>query len=151
MNLTAILSADRVVSGTAANSKKKALEALSHLLSSAVPGLNQAEVFSSLTTRERLGSTGLGHGVGIPHGRITGIKDSIAAFVRLKHSVDYDANDGDPVDLVFGLLVPQGAGKEDLAHLSEMAELFSDSEFCNQLRAAQDSTVLYELLCASAR
>ena len=146
MKLTEILSAERVVSGTAVTSKKKALEELSNLLATGAANLGQHEVFNSLTSREKLGSTGLGHGVSIPHGRVAGVDRSVGAFMRLKHPVDYDSHDGNPVDLIFGLLVPQTATEAHLKHLAAVAEMFSDDAFCAKLRAAQDNASLYALL-----
>lgn len=148
MKLTEILSADRVVSGAAANSKKKALEELSDLLGSGSESVSAADVFSSLTGREKLGSTGLGHGVAIPHGRINGISRSVGAFMRLKQPVDYEAHDGNPVDLVFGLLVPQEATDEHLQHLASVAEIFSDDAFCEKLRQTESSADLHKLLAS---
>lgn len=150
MKLTEILSADRVVSGTAVTSKKKAVEELSNLLAAGAANLGSHEVFSSLTGREKLGSTGLGHGVAIPHGRVAGIERSVGAFMRLKHPVDYDAHDGNPVDLIFGLLVPQQATEAHLKHLAAVAEMFSDDAFCAKLRAAGDNATLFSLLSGYA-
>ena len=146
MKLTEILSAERVVSGTAVTSKKKALEELSNLLASGAANLGSHEVFNSLTSREKLGSTGLGHGVAIPHGRVAGVDRSVGAFMRLKHPVDYDSHDGNPVDLIFGLLVPQTATEAHLQQLAAVAEMFSDDAFCAKLRGAQDNASLYALL-----
>lgn len=146
MKLSEILSADRVSSGTPVTSKKKALEELSNLLAKGAATLTPAEVFNSLTGREKLGSTGLGHGVAIPHGRMAGVETSIGAFMRLKHPVDYDSHDGNAVDLVFGLLVPQQATEAHLKHLAAIAEMFSDEAFCARLRAAGDDKTLYGLL-----
>jgi len=146
MKLTEILSADRVVSGLAVTSKKKALEELATLLAAGASNLSGADVFNSLTSREKLGSTGLGHGVAIPHGRVNGAERSIGAFMRLKSAVDYDSHDGNPVDLVFGLLVPQQASEAHLKHLAAVAEMFSDDAFCAKLRAAGDSASLHGLL-----
>jgi len=146
MKLSEILGADRVLSGTSVTSKKKALEELSALLSKGAASLASADVFNSLTGREKLGSTGLGHGVAIPHGRMAGVEASVGAFMRLKHAVDYDSHDGNPVDLVFGLLVPQAATEAHLKHLAAIAEMFSDEEFCAKLRAAGDDRALYSLL-----
>src|SRR5690606_38825765 len=118
--------------GQTFTSKKKALEELANLLARGVPGVQPSDILTSLSTREKLGSTGLGHGVAIPHGRIAGVSQSVGAFMRLKHPLDYDAHDGQPVDLVFGLLVPQGATETHLKHLAAIAEMFSDSTFCQQ-------------------
>jgi PTS system nitrogen regulatory IIA component len=146
MKLSEILGADRVACGTAVGSKKKALEELSVLLAKGAASLNSGDVFNSLTGREKLGSTGLGHGVSIPHGRVAGIGGSIGAFMRLKQPIDYDAHDNNPVDLVFGLLVPQAATETHLKHLAAIAEMFSDEAFCAKLRSAGDDARLYSLL-----
>jgi PTS system nitrogen regulatory IIA component len=146
MKLNAILSADRVASGVSVTSKKKALEELSRLLAKGTDKLSSTDIFNGLTAREKLGSTGLGHGVAIPHGRMAGIANSVGAFVRLKHPVDYDAHDGQPVDLVFGLVVPVAATEEHLKHLAAIAEKFSEEEFCKQVRAAKDDAALHGLL-----
>ena len=146
MKLNAILSADRVASGISVTSKKKALEELSRLLAKGTEPLSATDIFNGLTAREKLGSTGLGHGVAIPHGRMAGIANSVGAFVRLKHPVDYDAHDGQPVDLVFGLVVPVAATEEHLKHLAAIAEKFSEDEFCKKVRGARDDAALHALL-----
>ena len=146
MKLNAILSADRVTSGVSVTSKKKALEELAKLLAKGTGQLNATDIFNGLTAREKLGSTGLGHGVAIPHGRMAGVTNSVGGFVRLKHPVDYDAHDGQPVDLVFGLVVPVAATEEHLKHLAAIAERFSDEEFCKKVRAAKDDAALHALL-----
>lgn len=148
MKLNAILSADRVVSGVSVTSKKKALEELSKLLGKGAAELSATDIFNGLTAREKLGSTGLGHGVAIPHGRMAGVTNSVGAFLRLKHPVDYDAHDGQPVDLVFGLVVPVAATEEHLKHLAAIAERFSEEEFCKKVRAAKDDKALHGLLVA---
>ncbi len=145
MKLADILSADRISSGSTYTSKKKLLEDLSRLLGKGA-GVEGAEILNSLAAREKLGSTGLGHGVAIPHGRMAGVSSSIGAFLRLKHTVDYDAHDGLGVDLVFGLLVPQQATEAHLKHLAAIAEMFSDESFCKKLRAAKDDAELFALL-----
>jgi nitrogen PTS system EIIA component len=146
MNLTAILAADRVTSGVSVTSKKKALEELSRLLARGASSVPAQDIFNSLTAREKLGSTGLGHGVAIPHGRMPGVNQSVGGFIRLKHPVDYDAHDGQPVDLVFGLVVPSAATEEHLKHLAAIAEKFSDEDFCRQMRDAADDSALFSLL-----
>lgn len=145
MKLAEILSADRVSSGQTYTSKKKALEELSALLAKGAK-TDAADILSSLAAREKLGSTGLGHGVAIPHGRMAGISGSVGAFMRLKHPLDYDAHDGQGVDLIFGLLVPQNASETHLKHLAAIAEMFSDEAFCKQMRAAGDDAALFALL-----
>lgn len=146
MKLNAILTADRVASGVSVTSKKKVLEELSRLLARGTGSLSAADIFNGLTAREKLGSTGLGHGVAIPHGRMQGVSGSVGAFIRLKHPVDYEAHDGQSVDLIFGLVVPAAATEEHLKHLAAIAEKFSDEEFCKKMRAAPDDRTLHELL-----
>lgn len=145
MKLSEILSGDRVVAGAALGSKKKVLEELSRLLSGGTT-LASGDIFNSLVGREKLGSTGLGHGVAIPHGRVAGVPQSVGAFMRLKHPIDYDAHDGQPVDLVFGLLVPQQATEEHLKHLAAIAEMFSNEQFCVKLRETGDDKQLHKLI-----
>ncbi|HEC16585.1 MAG TPA: PTS sugar transporter subunit IIA [Sedimenticola sp.] len=122
-----------------ASSKKRALERVGELLSTAAPGLSEEDVFSQLLERERLGSTGLGYGIALPHARMKGITQACGALVRLKAGIDYDAIDGQPVDLVFGLLVPHEATQEHLQLLARLASLFSNPEFRDQLRKASDA------------
>ncbi|HWU69684.1 MAG TPA: PTS sugar transporter subunit IIA [Stenotrophobium sp.] len=146
MKLTEILSAERVVAGSTYTSKKKALEDLGRLLGKGASGVDPADILASLAAREKLGSTGLGHGVAIPHGRMAGVEGSVGAFMRLKHPLDYDAHDGQGVDLVFGLLVPQNATEAHLKHLAAIAEMFSDEVFCDKLRKAEGDAALFALL-----
>ena len=146
MKLAEILSGSRVAAGVAVTSKKRALEEIARLLALGAPSVGQVDILNSLAGREKLGSTGLGHGVAIPHGRMAGISGSVGAFVRLKHPVDYETHDGQPVDLVFGLLVPQNATEAHLKHLAAIAEMFSDEGFCKKLREAQDDAALFALL-----
>lgn len=148
MKLSEILGPERVVSGVSVTSKKKALEELSGLLAMGSATVAATEVFASLTAREKLGSTGLGHGVAIPHGRLAAAETGIGAFIRLKNPVDYEAHDGHAVDLIFGLIVPQAATDLHLKHLAAIAEMFSDEAFCAKLRSANDDKTLFGLLTA---
>lgn len=148
MKLAEFLTADRVSIGTAVTSKKRALEEVARLLAAGSPAASPAEILQSLAAREKLGSTGLGHGVAIPHGRIGGVSRSVGAFLRLKPAVDYDTHDGQPVDLVFGLMVPEDATGEHLQHLAAIAEKFSDDAFCARARGTQDAAALYSLITA---
>lgn len=148
MKLDSILSANRVTTDVAVTSKKQALEKISSLLATADNAPAADEILGSLAGREKLGSTGLGHGVAIPHGRVAGIHDSVAAFVRLRHAVEYDSHDSEPVDLVFGLLVPDNSTGEHLKHLATVAEKFSDEGFCAKVRDSADAAQLFTLLTA---
>jgi len=129
-----------------ASSKKRVLERVGELLATAAPNLSSEDVFEQLLERERLGSTGLGHGVALPHARIKGITQACGVLVRLESGVDYDAIDGQPVDLVFGLLVPHDATQEHLQLLAKLASLFSKEEFRNQLRETKECEAVMEFI-----
>lgn len=102
-------------------------------------GLSHAHVAASLATREKLGSTGLGQGIAIPHGRIRGLPEAVGAFVRLRAPIPFDAPDGKPVDQLFVLLVPEQATDQHLQLLSELAQMFSERAFRDQLTHAPDA------------
>jgi PTS system nitrogen regulatory IIA component len=147
MNISDIISPERVVCDLDATSKKRVLEQLSNMLASnSSTSLASQEVVDSLLARERLGSTGIGYGVAIPHGRVKNTDHAIAAFVQLHHGVDFDATDNQSVDLLFALLVPEQSTEEHLQLLAQLAEMFSDEEFRAQLRATKDSRAIYNLL-----
>lgn len=146
MHIHELISADRVACCQQTTSKKRALEQISQLLARDVPDLTAEEIFDSLIVRERLGSTGLGHGVAIPHGRLSGLSEPIGAFVRLETAIDYDAIDRQPVDLLFALLVPEEATDAHLQLLAQLARMFSDAAFSQRLRGSRSSQELYELL-----
>lgn len=146
MELADLLSPSRVSTSLPAASKKRALEKLSGLMAAEDPALTQKDIFDSLLSRERLGSTGLGHGVAIPHGRLKKSQQVLAAFVRLENPVDYDAVDHEPVDLMFALLVPEESTDEHLQLLSQLAQMFSDPELLKRLRSASDSDSLFRLI-----
>lgn len=146
MQISDILSVDRVTCNVKIASKKAALEALSRLLASAGYKLTQAEAFHSLLTRERLGGTGLGNGIALPHGRLKNGNFTVAAFIRLEKGIDYDAVDQQPVDLMFALLVPERSTDEHLQILAKLAEMFSKPEFLAQLREEDSNDTIYRLL-----
>lgn len=146
MNIGDIISPDRVLVHNDINSKKRTLELISRSLAAGAPELSADDILSSLTAREKLGSTGLGGGVAIPHGRMRGIENSVGAFLRIDAGVDYEASDGQKVDLVFGLLVPQNCNEEHLKILAHLAEMFLDEGFCAKARGTTDPKQLHELL-----
>ena len=111
-------------------------------------GIARSLVFDSLFARERLGSTGLGQGVAIPHGRIKGLKDALGAFVRLAQPVAFDAPDAKPVTLLFVLLVPEQATEKHLQILSELAQMFSDRALRDAMSGAADAAALHQLIAA---
>lgn len=147
MNISDIISPDRVICDLDVSSKKRVLEQLSDMLASnSSASLISQDVVDSLLARERLGSTGIGYGVAIPHGRVKNTDHAIAAFAQLHEGVDFDATDNQAVDLLFALLVPEESTEEHLQLLAQLAEMFSDEEFRAQLRATKDSQAIYNLL-----
>ena len=146
MNITDILSTERVVCRNDVGSKKRLLEQLSELLAGSSPKLSQNEIFDALLNREKLGSTGLGKGVAIPHGRMDALEHPVCAFFKLDSAVDFDAADGQPVDLIFTLLVPEDSTEEHLQVLSTIAEIFSNAGICKALRACESGDCLLEQL-----
>jgi len=144
--LSDILTAERTACGIQVASKKRALEKLAELIASASPGLLPGEVFDCLLARERLGSTGLGHGVALPHGRLPEVDHPVGAFLRLRGAVDYDAIDREPVDLLFGLLLPDGTADENLKVLASLAERLDDAGLRERLRASERCEDLFRLI-----
>jgi PTS system nitrogen regulatory IIA component len=129
------------------SSKKRLFEQVG-LLFENNHGIGRSLVFDSLFARERLGSTGLGQGVAIPHGRIKGLKDALGAFVRVAQPVAFDAPDGKPVTLLFVLLVPEQATEKHLQILSELAQMFSDRALRDAMTGAADAAALHQLIAA---
>jgi len=136
MNITDLITLERINCDNKAKSKKKALEALSSLLVSESSDTSEEEIFESLINRERLGSTGLGHGVALPHARLPGRQTAIGAFIKLQQPIDFDAIDNKPTDLLFCLLVPDHFTDEHLEILAQLAKLFGNESFCDKLRAS---------------
>lgn len=139
-----LLPLEHIVVGLEAGSKKRVFEQVG-LMFENVQGLSREQVFDALFSREKLGSTALGQGIAIPHGRIKGLKNACGAFYRLTTPVPFDAPDGKPVGLMFILLVPQVATEFHLQLLSELAQMFSDREFREALLAAVDAVAVREL------
>ncbi len=140
------LAVERIGCQVDASSKKKILEELGKLFEGCAPGLTQDTVFDRLLERERLGSTGLGNGIALPHARMPELEQAHGAFLQLSAGVDFDAIDNQPVDLVFALLVPEAATQEHLQLLAGLATLFSQSTFCERLRRTKDRATLLRLL-----
>jgi nitrogen PTS system EIIA component len=148
MNLISrLLPASNVLLDLQASSKKRAFEQAG-LLFENNQGVARAKVFDSLFARERLGSTGLGQGVAIPHGRIKGLKDAVAAFVRVAEPVPFDAPDGQPVSVMIFLLVPEQASQAHLDLLSELAQMLSDKAFRQSLLDAPSPEAVHAALTA---
>ena len=143
--LAAILPADNVQVNVEATSKKRAFEHAG-LLFENQHAIARATVTDNLFARERLGSTGLGHGVAVPHGRVKGLKNPLAAVVRVQHPIAFDAPDDEPVSLLIFLLVPEAATQRHLEILSEIAELLSDRELRDKLKNEADPAVVHRLI-----
>lgn len=146
MNLVStLLKPENVFSSLEASSKKRLFELVGQALQ-ASEGVAAKEVFESLSSREKLGCTALGHGIAIPHGRIKGLKETACAFVRTKEPIDFDAPDSVPVDLLFILLAPAAASDLHLQILAELAQMFSEKDMRDKMRAASDAEALYQLI-----
>ena len=146
MLISDLLSPERIRCDVQSSSKKRLLEVISEELARDSSEFSKREIFESLIARERLGSTGLGNGVAIPHGRVKGSQHVQASFIRLKKPVPFDAVDGQPVDLLFCIAVPQDCGEDHLKLLAQVAELFSDPGLLQQLREAESSGRLLQLI-----
>ena len=147
MNITDIIVPERVACDIDASSKKRALEKISDIIASDnTSHLAAQDVVDSLLAREKLGSTGIGSGVAIPHGRLKNSDKTIAAFLQLHQGIDYDAIDNQDVDLLFALLVPENSTDEHLQILAELAEMFSHEEIREKLRQCKDNQQVCDLL-----
>jgi len=145
MHLGDFIAPEAVMPSLKAKSKKQLLTELS-ARAARIAGLEEHDVFDVLWQREQLGSTGLGQGVAIPHGKIAGLKCIVGVFARLAEPVDFDAADGEPVDIVFLLLAPEGAGADHLKALARISRLLREGSAVEKLRASKDAAALYALL-----
>lgn len=145
MGITDILMSEGVIIDLRAGSKKQVLQALSRH-AGAMTGLHERTIFETVLERERLGTTGVGDGVAIPHGRIAEIDKISALFARLKEPIDFDSVDGKPVDLMFLLLAPAQAGADHLKALSKISRFLRDRDNCEKLRGAKSEEAVYALL-----
>ena len=148
MNLIAkLLPPSNVILDLEVSSKKRVFEQVG-LLYENNHHVARSQVFDSLFAREKLGSTGLGQGVAIPHGRIKGLKEALGAFIRVAQPVPFDAPDGKPVSLVFLLLVPEQATEQHLRVLSELAQMLSDRDLRAKLSSDSDASTLHQYITA---
>ena len=143
MQLGELLTSSATQQGADIASKKRVLEVASEMLATSVNGTDADAIFSGLLNRERLGSTGLGSGVGIPHCRISGADKPAAALLTLAKPIDFDAIDSQPVDLICALIVPDDGNDEHLQTLAGLAELFSNPKALNELRQSPNSDALF--------
>lgn len=146
IRLEHILTPGRSLVGVPGGSKKRVLEQIAKLVARDLGDLDQQDIFDSLIAREKLGSTGFGNGIAIPHCRLTGCKAPISAVLHLEEAVDFDSVDGAPVDLLFVLLVPEEATDEHLELLRQIASMLDRDEVRSRLRQAPDSQSLYQVV-----
>jgi PTS system nitrogen regulatory IIA component len=145
MILADLITPEAVIPSLKVNTKKHALQELSDR-AAVLSGLMPREIFDALLQRERLGSTGIGHGIAIPHGKLGKARTIFGVCARLVRPIDFEALDGAPVDLICVLIAPESAGADHLKALARLARLLRDPSVCAKLRAARDVTALYAVL-----
>jgi PTS system nitrogen regulatory IIA component len=145
MEIADLLSPDAVVAHLKAANKKQVLQEMAHRAGQ-ITRLPDRRIFETLLEREKLGSTGMGQGIAIPHGRVPGIQKMTGLFAQLDHPVDFDAMDDQPVDLVFLLLAPEDAGADHLKALARVSRLLRNQAVCEKLRGAPQAATLFALL-----
>ena len=145
MELSDLISQERIVASLHATSKKQALSELA-VRAEELTGLPQRQIYEALLERERLGSTGIGNGIAIPHAKLPDLQHLIGIFARLPAPIDFDAIDEQPVDLIFLLLAPAGAGADHLKALARVSRLLRNQSICEKLRGSHDAVAMYVLL-----
>ncbi len=149
MELSNLISSEGVVPSLKVSSKKQALQELAQM-AGRITGLSSRDVFETLLQRERLGSTGLGHGIAIPHGKLPGLEKLYGVFARLDTAIDFDAMDDQKVDLIFLLLAPESAGADHLKALARVSRMLRDGSVAAKLRGSDDPSALYAILTEPA-
>lgn len=149
MDLCDLIAPEGVIPSLKSKSKKQVLQDLA-AKATELTNLNQREIFDTLLQRERLGSTGIGNGIAIPHGKISGLEKIICVFARLEEPIDFESVDGEPVDLVFLLLAPEGAGADHLKALARISRLLREPSATEKLRGSSSQSALYSLLTEPA-
>ncbi|BFM08372.1 PTS sugar transporter subunit IIA [Halioxenophilus aromaticivorans] len=147
--LSSILAPSRVVCGLDGVSKKRALQTIANHIAEDLPVLDAEELFRRLMARERLGSTGIGQGIAIPHCRLENCSGTLGAFFKLSDKLDFDAIDDAPVDCIFALLVPEEADDSHLQTLAAIARTFSNPDLMQRIRQCDDSETLYQTLISA--
>jgi len=145
MEISLILQPESTTCATP-GSKKKVLELISDLAAVQYPTLSSQEIFESLIAREKMGSTGIGNGIAIPHGRLTNISEPVAVLIKCEKPISFDAIDKKPVDILFALLVPTDQCEQHLSTLSCMAEKLNDKQILKKLRKTHDESELYQVI-----
>ncbi|CAH9063290.1 Nitrogen regulatory protein [Pseudoalteromonas holothuriae] len=149
MKLSSIINKDCSKAAVLFNSKKRILEYISELAHEQLPNLNQHDILSALMAREKLGSTGIGKGIALPHGRIIGLEVVTALLLVNQQGVEFDAIDNRPVDIFLALIVPDGDNEQHLKTLSSIAQQLNNKEFCKQLRNASNDEELYAIIASA--
>ena len=145
MLLTDVVASDAIIPALKVNGKKQALQELA-AKAAELSGQNERAILEILMQREKLGSTGVGNGIAIPHGKLPKLAKLFGLFARLDRAIDFEALDGQPVDLVFLLLAPEGAGADHLKALARVARLLRDPDVANKLRKSRDAEAIYAVL-----
>lgn len=143
MQIKSLLTPERTRSSLEASSKRRALELLAQTIAQDIPDIDTDDLVRRFLARERLGSTGIGHGIAIPHCRINNSSGAIGALITLNQPVEFDSIDAEPVDILFAMLVPEDAHSEHLQNLAALASALTRSEFRQRLRSASDDAALY--------
>jgi PTS system nitrogen regulatory IIA component len=144
MEIQSLISPKRTLCRIEGGSKKRALELLANTIAQDVSGIEAEDLFRRLIARERLGSTGIGHGIAIPHCRVENCSGTVGALITLSEAVDFDSIDSQPVDILFAMLVPEKAHDEHLQNLAALAGALSSTEFREKLRSAKSDQDLYQ-------
>jgi len=150
MDLSDLLVIDAILPRLKSANKKQALQEMA-AKAAVLTGRDERDIFETLMQREKLGSTGVGHGVAIPHGKLAGLDRLVGVFALLDRPIDFDSLDGEPVDVMFLLLAPESAGADHLKALARIARVLRDDETAAKLRAADDATAMYALLTENVR
>jgi len=148
MEINNLISAESVIPNLRATSKKQALQDLARRAAD-ITGLHERAIFDVLMERERLGTTGVGNGTAIPHGKMPNLDRLYGLFARLERAIDFQSIDEQPVDLIFLLLAPESAGADHLKALARVSRLLRDTTVCEKLRGTEDAEALYALLTES--
>jgi PTS system nitrogen regulatory IIA component len=148
MALNDIVALNAIIPALKVNGKKQAIQEIA-ARAAELSGLSERTIFESLLQREKLGSTGIGHGIAIPHGKLPKLDRLFGLFARLERPIDFESLDGQPVDLIFLLLAPEGAGADHLKALARVARLLRDPDIANKLRESRDADAIYAVLTLS--
>ena len=146
MALNDLLKPEAVLPNVRATSKKQILQAMAERAAT-LTGIAEREIFDTIQQRERLGSTGVGNGIAIPHGKLKSINHLVGVFARLEHGIDFEAIDDEKVDLVFLLLAPESAGADHLKALSKVARALRSQDVVDKIRGTTDAHAIYDMLC----